>query len=199
MMNRKDDVSQSLCQLAEQLEGTYENRSQAIESPIWYVHLKAWWRSVPLFTDDSITFFAEQANILKCDQPYRQRLMRLYAPEGRPIAQFYQFKNPNAVLGAGANPSLISKITELEIKLLPGCILDIEQQGDGFSGRAREGDRCCFSYPDGRGGEKVGQVALGFEVGPGWFKSYDKGVNAETGAGIWGALMGPYCYTKCVD
>ena len=36
-----------------------------------------WQRPVPLFREDSLTLFAEQANVINLDQPYRQRLIRL--------------------------------------------------------------------------------------------------------------------------
>ncbi len=80
--------------LGQYLAGEYDNRDQAIAEPIWYVHLKFWLRPVPLFANDSITLFAEQANILKVDQPYRQRLMRLRETQGQITAQFYSFHQP---------------------------------------------------------------------------------------------------------
>jgi len=60
--------------LAQYLTGEFDNREQAIAEPVWYAHLKLWHCPVPLFTKDSITLFAEQANVLTLDQPYRQRL-----------------------------------------------------------------------------------------------------------------------------
>ncbi|MBC7515500.1 MAG: chorismate mutase, partial [Alkalinema sp. FL-bin-369] len=77
--------------LAAHLTGEYTNRSQALDDPVWYVHLKVWWRSVPLFVEDSIVLFAEQANVLNLSSPYRQRLIRLCGREGRLVGQFYQF------------------------------------------------------------------------------------------------------------
>jgi len=47
-------------------------------------------------------------------------------------------------------------------------------------------------------GEKR-QVRLGFEACPTEFSSDDKGIDITTGAGIWGALMGPYHYQKRQD
>jgi hypothetical protein len=37
---------------------------------------------------------------------------------------------------------------------------------------------------------------LGFETTAAEFHSYDKGIDPETGKATWGAIMGPYRYTK---
>ena len=189
-------ISDDLRVLATLFAGEYTNRSQALDDSVWYVHLKAWWRSVPLFVEDSVVLFAEQANVLNLDRPYRQRLMRLCVREDQFVGQFYQFADPNLVLGAGQDSMRLSAVSTAEIRELPGCVLDIKKMGDRFSGMPRVSDRCCFSYPDGKGGENTGEVELGFEVGPGYFHSYDRGIHPETRKVIWGATLGPYRYTK---
>lgn len=100
----------TLLTLAHYLAGEFDNREQAIADPVWYVHLRLWQRPVPLFTEDSLTLFAEQANILQPEQPYRQRLLRLKPTDTSQDAlqvQYYAFKNPNAFKGAGRRPSKI--------------------------------------------------------------------------------------------
>jgi hypothetical protein len=54
---------------------------------------------------------------------------------------------------------------------------------------------CEFRFPE-RGVEKVGRVELGLEVRSKGYDSYDKGLSLETGQPIWGAMMGPYRFTK---
>ncbi len=183
-------------QLGQELAGFYDNRDQAIGDPVWYVSLQAWWRPVPLFTEDSVTLFAEQANALKPEQPYRQRLLRLHAPDGNLTAQFYQFDRPDLVLGAGANSDLVSAIINAEIQILPTGRLSIEPTPQGFSARHPSGESCKFSFRDPQGNEKRGQVELGLSTQPGQWWSYDKGLNPETNQAIWGAMMGPYQFTK---
>ena len=51
--------------LADYLTGTFDNRSQAMEDPVWYVGLQVWHQATNLFSDDSITIFAEQAKQLE--------------------------------------------------------------------------------------------------------------------------------------
>lgn len=186
--------------LADYLAGEFDNREQALSDPVWFVHLRLWQRPVPLFTADSLTLFAEQANVLTLDQPYRQRLLRLQPAAGDPQApiqvQYYAFKDPTLVKGAGQNPQVLQTLTTDEIDLLPGCVLQVTPQQQAnhtfqFMALPPPGARCYFTYE-----QQVRQVALGFEVTPEKFLSYDKGVDPETGKALWGAIMGPYQFTK---
>ncbi len=191
-------ISPHLQELARYLAGEFDNREQAIAEPVWYVHLRLWQRPVPLFSDDSVTLFAEQANVLYSDQPYRQRLMRLRQPSDlqAPLhVQYYSFQDPTAVSGAGCQPDRLQKISEGAIDLLPGCVLQITQPQPGtFIATPPTNSKCFFTYQ----GEKR-QVALGFEAKEGTFASYDKGIDIETGRAIWGAIMGPYRFIKRQD
>jgi hypothetical protein len=182
--------------LGQTLAGVYHNRDQAIADPVWYVSLQAWWRPVPRFTEDSVTLFAEQANALKPEQPYRQRLLRLHAPDGQLTAQFYQFDRPDLVFGVGANGDLVNAVVTAEIQALPTGKLNIEKTILGFSARQAPGDCCEFSFRDPQGNQKRGCVELGFAVQSGQWQSYDKGLNPETKQAIWGAMMGPYQFVK---
>ncbi len=192
-------VNPDLVQLGAWLAGGYDNRDQAIESPVWYVHLRAWWRLVPLFAADSVVLFGEQANYLQVDRPYRQRLLRLSLRDGRLSGAFYSFTNPGMVVGAGADETIAQKILSAEIVALETGVLDIQKVGDRFSLTPRAGEVCAFRFPDGAGGEKVGRVELGLEVRSKGYDSYDKGLNPETGQPIWGAIMGPYRFVKRQD
>lgn len=191
--------SPELLTLANYLSGEFNNREQALAEPAWYVHLRLWQRPIPLFSENSLTLFAEQANIVSLDQPYRQRIMRLMESGDRnaPLkVQYYMPKNPSALQGAGRNPSLLNTLTPEQLDLLPGCILNVTGQtlasnNYKFAATPPPDTSCCFSYA----GNTV-QVALGFEVTQQEFKSYDKGIDPTTGGATWGAILGPYRYTK---
>jgi hypothetical protein len=185
-----------LLQLGQWLAGEYDNREQAIESPVWYVHLRAWWRIVAMPESDGLWLFGEQANYLQVDRPYRQRLLKLYEQSGQFYGAFYSFTNPATVLGAGANEAIVQAISTAEITRLETGVLNITPLGDRYSLTPRQGEICEFRFPDGQGGEKVGRVQLGLEVRSKGYDSYDKGLNPETGQPIWGAIMGPYRFVK---
>jgi CpeT/CpcT family (DUF1001) len=139
--------------------------------------------------------FGEQANILQVDRPYRQRLLRLCEREGQLCGAFYSFVEPGAVLGAGGDATIAARILSAEIVALDTGVLNIRRVGDRFNLTPRPGEVCEFRFPE-RGAEKVGRVELGLEVRSDGYDSYDKGLNLETGQPIWGAIMGPYRFTK---
>ncbi len=181
------------------MAGEFDNREQAIAEPIWYVHLRLWQRPVPLFTEDSLTLFAEQASVISLDKPYRQRLIRLMQTNDReaPLqAQYYAFKDPTAAQGAGQKPEFLKALTLDQLAYLPGCVLKITQQHTAkeIVAAPMPGSRCFFSYQG-----KQSQVQLGFAASPGKFDSHDKGIDSETQNATWGAVLGPYRYTKRQD
>lgn len=196
------NFSPELIALGRYLAGEFDNRQQAIADPAWYVHLCLWQRPVPLFTEDSITLLAEQANIVNLDQPYRTRILRLRQSDTVPasvLVQYYMLKDLASFRGAGSNPGLLKKLTPEHLEFLPGCTLQVTQRplnstSYHFSTSPATGDRCCFTYQS-----ETYQVSLGFEASPDEFRSHDKGIDPNTGKSIWGALLGPYIFTKRQD
>lgn len=190
-------LAADLMTLASYLAGEFENREQAQAEPIWFVPLRLWQRPVPLFAEDSVTLFAEQANQMTLDNPYRQRLMRLMRSPAQPHmlqVQYYSFQNPDRVKGAGQHPEILATVTPDDIDLLPGCRLEVTASDNGtlqFVAKPPADARCFFDYEG-----KQREVVLGFEVSAETYLTYDKGVDPETGKGLWGALMGPYRHRK---
>lgn len=192
-------LSSTLVTLAHYMAGEFDNREQAIADPVWYVHLRLWQRPVPLFSEDSLTLFAEQANVINLDQPYRQRLIRLRQTDDieAPLqAQYYAFKDPTVAKGAGLKSDMLKAITLEQIEFLPGCLLKITQQPDSeiITASPMGGSHCFFSYQG-----KKSQVRLGFAARVETFQSHDKGIDIETQKATWGAVLGPYRYTKRRD
>ncbi len=186
-----------LSTIAEYLAGEFDNREQAIADPAWYVHLRMWQRPVSLFQEDSLTLFAEQANVLNIEQPYRQRIMRVTKAiaDASFKVQYYAFKDPNAWRGAGRNYELLNALTPEQLNLLPGCVLNVNvesaQDQYRFIAKPIADSRCTFDY-DG----KTVEVSLGFEATQQEFFSYDKGIDSVTRKATWGAILGPYRYIK---
>lgn len=187
----------SIQRLASWLSGEFSNQAQALESPAWFVQLRLWQRPTRLFEDDSVTLFLEQANGLKLDQPYRQRLLRLSAVDGQLYGQYYQFKDFAAWRGAGQQPERLLQLQQADVAELPGCRVAIASNAAETEYRATliPGGRCEFEY-DGQ----VRQVLVGFDLeiagAEVCLKTYDKGIDPQTGKGLWGALMGPYVFAK---
>ena len=197
-------LSQELITLAKYLAGEFDNSVQAIADPAWYVHLRLWHRPVPinLFPEPSITLFAEQANVLNLDRPYRPRIIQLKQLSDNPASlqvQYYLPKNVAAVRGAGNNPNILRELTPPQLEFLAGCTLQVSHQNQGkkdasFKASLTPGAVCGFTYQS-----QYYQVELGFEVNSQEFLSFDKGIDPKTGKGIWGAFFGPYRFVKRYD
>jgi CpeT/CpcT family (DUF1001) len=193
------DCSPQLLTLGNYLAGEFDNGEQSLAEPAWFVHLRLWHTPVPLFTEDSITLFAEQANTLNLDQPYRQRIIRVRQVDDIKSSlqvQYYALKNFSYLAGAGRNPSKLEKLAPEDLDLLPGCILEVEVKELShkhllFIATPAANSVCSFTY----NGNTV-QVSLGFEVTQEELKTYDKGIDSETGRATWGAILGPYRYQK---
>ena len=191
-------TSPQLITLANYLAGEFDNKEQAMEQPAWYVHLRLWIRPVPIFTEDSITLFAEQANIVKLNQPYRPRILRLRQRESIEV-EFYMFENLSTAVGAGQKQDLIKNITPDKIKFLPNCTLKVATQELGlgkycFETTPVSDEPCSVSYQG-----TTFQVFLGFKAIEDELLTYDKGIDPDTGKGTWGALMGAYQFNKRQD
>ena len=189
--------SPQMIALATYLAGEFSNQSQATEQPAWYVNLRLWIRPVPIFKEDSITLFAEQANILKLEQPYRPRIVRLRQRESIEV-EFYMFKDLATGKGAGQDRNLIEQITPDKIEFLPNCTLKVATQelagGTCFETTPVTSEPCTVNYQ----GTSF-QVFLGFKATANELLTYDKGIDPATGKGTWGALMGAYSFTKLQD
>lgn len=189
-------ISQSVQTLAQWLAGEFENRAQALDQPAWFVHLTLWHRPLPRLIQGHLALFAEQANVLQRDHPYRQRILVLRETEDfqQIQIQYLALRQPEQFRGAGANRDRLANLSEADVEWLPGCILSVAQQNDAFVAEMAPDAQCCFQYEG-----KTRQVVLGFEARANQFFSYDKGVEPETGKALWGALMGPYTFQKSRD
>lgn len=182
--------------LAQWLAGEFENSTQALDQPAWFVSLRLWYRPLPQLIQGNLALFAEQAPVVNLNQPYRQRVVVLKeTPHSQQFqAEYLALKQRDKFLGAGANPDLLRNLSLDDLEVLPGCVLTVTQQNGTFTAKPEPWAKCCFQYEG-----KTRQVILGLEVSAAQLKSYDKGVDPETGQGLWGALMGPYEFKKCQD
>ncbi|MFN3926993.1 MAG: chromophore lyase CpcT/CpeT [Pseudanabaenaceae cyanobacterium] len=180
-------------QLAECLVGEFTNRAQAIAEPAWYVHLKLWQVPIPAGVVKGYGIFAEQANVLDLSKPYRQRILELQRLGDELIVQYYGLTHPNHWRGAGADIRRLDPLTARDVQYLEGCRLKVRTEAGYFIGEMLPNCQCFFVY----NGERR-QVELGFKTNGQELISYDKGIDPETGAGIWGALHGGYHFQRLV-
>ncbi|MDB9525316.1 chromophore lyase CpcT/CpeT [Oscillatoria sp. CS-180] len=200
------DQAMQLRQLGQCLAGVFQNREQALAEPAWFVHIKLWSRPVPLFADDSLTFFIEQASAAFPQPPYRQRVLRVRCINDDLTAEYYALNDPQAFQGAAQDSALIKTLSSECLQSLSGSRLKVTMQPQAsatrFEARHYAGEKCSFTV---NGEEKL--VALAFDaivpVSNGQdsaaFWMYDKGIDPETGQSTWGATNGPFKLIKIED
>lgn len=192
------NLSPELQALGNYLAGEFDNQQQALEQPAWYVHLRLWMRPVSLFTEDSITLYAEQASVVNIDRPYRPRILRLRSRETIEI-EYYMFDDIEWIAGSARDRSKLAQITTEKIKFLPNCTLTVTRETISpgnyrFKTTPAKDTPCSFTYQ----GNNF-QVFLGLETTEKELLTYDKGIDPITGKGIWGALLGAYRFKKIQD
>ncbi|MDX2254927.1 MAG: chromophore lyase CpcT/CpeT [Pseudanabaenaceae cyanobacterium bins.39] len=190
-------ISRQLLQLATWMAGEFSNREQSLEQPNWFVNLVWWQRPIAFEVLGSIALFAEQANALILDRPYRQRILQFQdsqESDGKIRVQYWGFQEPAVWSGAGRDRDRLMQITINDIEPLTGCLLDVSLVGDRYKATMPKDAKCCFQYLN-----ETRQVVLGFEVTEQEFWSGDRGVDPDTGAGIWGAMMDFYKFHRVKD
>ncbi|AFY74512.1 CpeT/CpcT family (DUF1001) [Synechococcus sp. PCC 7502] len=187
-------MGNQLLTLAQYMAGEFSNREQAIAEPVWYVNLRLWQIPLPQSLLDGIAFFAEQANIINLDQPYRQRIINLRETDGNIQADYYALIEPSAWRGAATRPEQLQQLSINDLIPLPDCTLKVKYEQETFKAELPINAKCCFTYQG-----ETRQVSLGFAASKSEFLSYDKGIDMNTGAGIWGAITGAYRFTKLRD
>ncbi|CAN1210810.1 chromophore lyase CpcT/CpeT [Tumidithrix helvetica PCC 7403] len=195
-------ISAELLTLTKWMAGEFSNQAQALAEPIWYVNLRWWQRPIPFQVFKGLALFAEQANVLNLDRPYRQRILQFQEENSKIWVNYYALRDPSAWQGAGADARRLAGLTFADLEPLSGCRLQVIHSGTTNSAQDPEkykadlipDTKCCFTYMG-----EIKQVILGFEVTASSFWSYDRGVKPETGEAIWGAIMGPYQFVKQQD
>ncbi|HEY9890145.1 MAG TPA: chromophore lyase CpcT/CpeT [Candidatus Obscuribacterales bacterium] len=193
-------------QLSRCLAGIFQNREQALAEPAWYVHIRLWSCPIPLFREDSATFFIEQASAAYPQPPYRQRVLRLRSQATGLTAEYYALQEPTAFQGAAQEQERLQglMITQLQPLVKSQLKITAQLQPDTcrFEARQLPGERCEFTV---NGETKF--VELAFDaIAPtagsqaeAAFWMYDKGIDPNTGKATWGALNGPFKLKKVED
>ena len=200
------ELSEQFRQLSQCLAGVFQNREQALADPVWFVHFKLWSYPIPLFAEDSATFFLEQASATYAQPPYRQRILRVQATADSLTAEYYALKERLAWQGAAQSPERLKTLTPEHLQPLSGSRLPITVYAEGnttrFAARQQANELCQFDV----NGE-VKFVELAFDaIAPApsstasaAFWMYDKGIDPATGKATWGAKNGPFKLVKMKD
>jgi hypothetical protein len=170
------------------LEGTYSNREQALEDPVWYIPVTLWYVKLPGLFEQGMGFFTEQVNQHTPQAFYRSRVLQLMRDPLR--LENYKLKDQAAWAGASQQAERLGQLTPTDLDLLPDCTIYLTPNADQIEGRMNPGHRCKLNPTD-----RVA-IEISFELYADRFLTLDRGIDIATGRQTWGSKLGSYDYRK---
>lgn len=185
--------SPNLTTLAEWMTGSFSSAAQAAERPDAYYDIRLEMARIWKDRRDGIWLYVEQAMAGRLDEPYRQRIYRLFEePPGAFISAVYELPgDPLRFAGAQNDPQRFEGLTPAQLQPREGCSVYLARAGDAFTG-ATEAGRCASSL----GGAAYATSEV--TITPDALASWDRGFDIK-GVQMWGATDGPYVFDKIAE
>lgn len=171
------------------LEGSFSSADQAAADERYYEvilnHAKIWPNR-----GDGFWFYVEQAIASSADQPYRQRIYRVWIRGDRKIeSAVYEMPNPEQYAGAYKDTSVLDNLSPDDLTQRVGCEVVFTELGDGYM-LGETVDQACSSTLRGAT-YATSKVRLSKDE----IQSWDQGWDAA-GVQVWGAEDGPYVFKR---
>jgi CpeT protein len=171
------------------LEGSFSSAEQAAADERYFEvilnHAKIWPNR-----GDGFWFYVEQAIANRADQPYRQRIYRVWIRGDRKIeSAVYEMPHPDRYTGAYKDTSILDDLSPDDLYQRVGCEVVFHELGDGFM-LGETVDQACSSTLRGAT-YATSKVRLSKDE----IQSWDQGWDAD-GAQVWGAEAGPYVFKR---
>lgn len=178
-----------LARAAEWLEGSFSSAEQAASDDRYFevnLHHARIWDD----RDDGVWLYVEQALATDADEPYRQRIYRVWLrPDGRVVSTVYELPEPERFAGAWRDPGSLDTLSPLSLDRRDGCtIVFTEIAADRMIGSTQ--DTGCTSTLRGAS-YATSEVTLTADG----ITSWDRGFNASDEQ-VWGAEAGPYEFRR---
>jgi len=183
--------STDIATLARWMAADFSNQQQAFDNPPLYAHIRVCMRPLPHSLLDGIALYLEQAYDFSLHQPYRARVLKLLTVENRIEIENYTIKDVESLYGAARDREKLAELTRDRLEFMPCCNMHVEWTGHGFKGQVEPGKACMVE----RNG-KVTYLDSVFEIDGEKFQSWDRGRDPATDEHLWGALAGPFYFTR---
>ena len=183
--------STDIVTLARWMAADFSNQAQAFENPPFFAHIRVCMRPLPVEVLDGISLYLEQAYDIELHVPYRVRVLKLVPVGDRIDIENYAIENEAQFYGASRDPQRLQEIKTAQLTLLPGCTFFTQWTGSSFKGFVEPGKGCSVV----RKGKKT-YLDSEFEIDGNKFISHDRGRDPENDAHVWGALAGPFEFTR---
>jgi len=183
--------STDIVNLARWMAADFSNQAQAFENPPFFAHIRVCMRPLPVEFLDGVSLYLEQAYDIEINSPYRVRVLKLVPAGDRIDIENYAIENEEQFYGASRDLQKLQELKKAEFKLMPGCTFITHWTGSSFKGRVEPGKGCMVV----RKGKNT-YLDSEFEIDGDKFISHDRGRDPETDAHVWGALAGPFEFTR---
>ena len=183
--------STDIITLARWMASDFSNQAQAFENPPFFAHIRVCMRPLPVELLGGVSLYLEQAYDIELNSPYRVRVLKLVPIADRIDIENYAIVNEEQFYGASRDLQKLQELKKAEFKLMPGCTFITHWTGSSFKGRVEPGKGCMVV----RKGKNT-YLDSEFEIDGDKFISHDRGRDPETDAHVWGALAGPFEFTR---
>jgi hypothetical protein len=183
--------STDIATLARWMAADFSNQQQAFDNPPLYAHIRVCMRPLPPSLLDGTALYLEQAYDFSLQQPYRARVLKLRTVDNRIEIENYTIKDVESLYGAARDRDKLAELTRDRLEFMPCCNMHVEWTGHGFKGQVEPGKACMVE----RNG-KVTYLDSVFEIDGEKFQSWDRGRDPATDEHLWGALAGPFYFTR---
>ncbi len=183
--------STDIVTLARWMASDFSNQAQAFENPPFFAHIRVCMRPLPVELLGGVSLYLEQAYDIELHVPYRVRVLKLVPVDDRIDIENYAIENEEQFYGASRDLQKLQELKKAEFKLMPGCTFLTHWTGSSFKGRVEPGKGCMVV----RKGKNT-YLDSEFEIDGDKFISHDRGRDPETDAHVWGALAGPFEFTR---
>ena len=183
--------STDIITLARWMASDFSNQAQAFENPPFFAHIRVCMRPLPVELLGGVSLYLEQAYDIELNSPYRVRVLKLVPIADRIDIENYAIVNEEQFYGASRDLQKLQELKKAEFKLMPGCTFTTHWTGSSFKGRVEPGKGCMVV----RKGKNT-YLDSEFEIDGDKFISHDRGRDPETDAHVWGALAGPFEFTR---
>jgi CpeT/CpcT family (DUF1001) len=177
--------------LARWMAADFSNQAQAFENPPFFAHIRVCMRPLPPSFQTGVSLFLEQAYDIDIKDPYRLRVLHLFADNGGIQLENYSVQNEEQFFGASRDLTLLHQLTSDRLEKLPGCDMNVEWTGNSFVGRVHPGKACIVVRKG-----KTTYLDNEFEVTPEKMISYDRGRDPATDELVWGSIAGPFEFIR---
>ena len=183
--------STDILTLARWMASDFSNQAQAFENPPFFAHIRVCMRPLPVELLGGVSLYLEQAYDIELNSPYRVRVLKLVPIADRIDIENYAIVNEEQFYGASRDLQKLQELKTAEFKLMPGCTFITHWTGSSFKGSVEPGKGCMVV----RKGKNT-YLDSEFEIDGDKFISHDRGRDPETDAHVWGALAGPFEFTR---